>query len=166
MKIYISQYDSPLGRIFLASSDEGLVQVGLSTREKFSSEISRKHPSAELIKDDRKNQSVISQLDEYFQGKRKDFSLPILFDGTLFQKKVWQALTKIPYGQTVTYKDIAVKIGNPKAVRAVGNANNRNPLGIVVPCHRVIGTNGKLVGYGGGLDMKEKLLKLEGAILA
>ncbi|MEE9168363.1 MAG: methylated-DNA--[protein]-cysteine S-methyltransferase, partial [bacterium] len=101
----------------------------------------------------------------YFRGKRMTFSVPIRFDGTDFQNKVWHALTEIPYGQTVTYKEVAEKIGNPKAVRAVGNANNRNPIAIVVPCHRVIGADGKLVGYGGGLEMKEKLLKLEGAIL-
>ncbi len=102
------------------------------------------------------------QLDEYFQGNRKSFNVEICFNkGTEFQIRVWNALKEIPYGTTVSYKDIAEKIGNPKAVRAVGGANNKNPISIIVPCHRVIGKNGKLIGYGGGIDKKEFLLKLE-----
>lgn len=103
------------------------------------------------------------QLEEYFNGKRFEFDLPLHAIGTEFQKRVWEALTQIPYGETRTYKDIAIVIGNPKACRAVGMANNKNPLGIVVPCHRVIGSNNKLTGYAGGLDIKEKLLQLERA---
>ena len=98
---------------------------------------------------------------EYLDGKRKEFDFPYKMIGTEFQKKVWHALTKIPYGETRTYKEIATAVGNPKASRAVGMANNRNPIFIVVPCHRVIGANGKLVGYAGGLDMKDALLSLE-----
>lgn len=102
------------------------------------------------------------QLDEYFQGNRKSFHVHVCFNkGTEFQIRVWNALKEIPYGTTVSYKDIAEKIGNPKAVRAVGGANNKNPISIIVPCHRVIGKNGKLIGYGGGIDKKEFLLKLE-----
>ena len=101
------------------------------------------------------------QLSEYLKGERKTFDLPLNPKGTDFQKCVWRALCDIPYGETRTYKQIAEAIGNPKAVRAVGMANNRNPITIIVPCHRVIGTNGKLVGYGGGLEMKEFLLRLE-----
>ena len=101
------------------------------------------------------------QLSEYLKGERKAFDLPLNPKGTDFQKRVWRALCDIPYGETRSYKQIAEAIGNPKAVRAVGMANNRNPITIVVPCHRVIGADGKLVGYGGGLEMKEFLLRLE-----
>ena len=101
------------------------------------------------------------QLDEYFAGKRKKFDIPIKLDGTDFQIKVWKELLKIPYGETCSYLDIAKCIGNPKASRAVGMANNKNKIIIIVPCHRVIGSNKKLVGYACGLDVKEKLLELE-----
>lgn len=101
------------------------------------------------------------QLDEYFTGKRKEFDLPLAAKGTLFQKKVWNALCTIPYGETRSYKDIAIQIGNAKACRAVGMANHNNPIGIIVPCHRVVGADGKLVGYAGGLDRKQLLLELE-----
>lgn len=106
-----------------------------------------------------------AQLTEYFAGKRKVFDLPLEPHGTEFQKKVWQALREIPYGTTCSYGEIAAKIGNPKASRAVGGANNKNPIAIVVPCHRVIGANGSLVGYASGLQTKEALLKLEGILL-
>ena len=101
------------------------------------------------------------QLNEYLSGKRKEFLLPLRAEGTEFQKKVWEALQTIPYGQTRSYKEIAVQIGKPKACRAVGMANNRNPISILIPCHRVIGVDKRLVGYGGGLDKKVKLLTLE-----
>ncbi len=105
--------------------------------------------------------NVFSEISEYFDGKRKQFTFSLKPAGTDFQKKVWSALCDIPYGETRTYKEIAKAIGNEKASRAVGMANNKNPLHIVVPCHRVIGANGKLVGYAGGLAMKEYLLKME-----
>lgn len=104
---------------------------------------------------------VFRQLDEYFAGMRRDFDFPIRLHGTPFQEKVWAALRTIPYGETRSYGDIAAAIGKPKACRAVGMANHRNPICIVVPCHRVIGAGGALVGYGGGLDMKKGLLELE-----
>ena len=106
-------------------------------------------------------QQAAAQIAEYLAGARKEFSLPLALHGTDFQKAVWQALQKIPFGETRSYKDIAVMIGRPKAVRAVGMANNRNPISIIVPCHRVIGHDGSLVGYGGGLPLKEYLLNLE-----
>lgn len=105
------------------------------------------------------------QLTEYFAGRRQDFDLPLAGQGTAFQKSVWQALTRIPYGTTCCYMDIATAIGDRKAVRAVGAANGRNPIPIIVPCHRVIGRDGSLIGFGGGLDKKEWLLKHEGALL-
>lgn len=101
------------------------------------------------------------QLEEYFEGKRKKFDLALRLNGTSFQNKVWKALLNIPYAKTCSYKDIAKNIGNENASRAVGNANNKNPLPIFIPCHRVIGSNGKLIGYAGGLDIKIKLLELE-----
>lgn len=107
---------------------------------------------------------VYTQVQEYLEGKRTKFDFPYQLEGTEFQKKVWDALCNIPYGQTRSYKDIAEAIGSPKAYRAVGMANNKNPIAIAVPCHRVIGSNGKLVGYAGGVDMKEYLLKLESRI--
>lgn len=101
------------------------------------------------------------QLDEYFQGKRTTFSLPFKLTGTPFQLAVWKELQNIPYGQTTSYKEIAQKINKPKAYRAVGMANNKNPLPIIIPCHRVIGSNGKLIGHAGGLKLKNYLLELE-----
>ena len=101
-------------------------------------------------------------MQEYLNGKRKNFDIPIKLNGTQFQKRVWQALTSIPYGKIVTYKDIANLIGNKNAQRAVGMANNKNPIVIIIPCHRVIGANRNLTGYSGGLEVKKKLLKIEG----
>ena len=110
---------------------------------------------SELIKE------CFRQLKEYFEGNRKNFDLPIEPKGTEFQNKVWNELLKIPYGKTKSYKDIALAIGNEKACRAIGMANNKNPIPIIIPCHRVIGSNGKLVGYSGGINVKEKLLNIE-----
>lgn len=104
---------------------------------------------------------VYKEIMEYLNGKRKSFDIKYEINGTEFQKKVWKELTNIPYGETRSYKEIAVAVGNPKASRAVGMANNKNPIAIIVPCHRVIGSDGKLVGYAGGLDMKKALLTLE-----
>ncbi|MDE7404467.1 MAG: methylated-DNA--[protein]-cysteine S-methyltransferase [Lachnospiraceae bacterium] len=112
-------------------------------------------PETELLK------TAGTQLIEYFQGKRKEFSLPLSPQGTEFQKKVWEALCTIPYGQTRSYGEIATQIGNPKACRAVGGANNKNPIMIFIPCHRVIGADGSLVGFGGGLRAKRYMLDLE-----
>ena len=104
---------------------------------------------------------VKRQLNEYFRGERKKFDLPLALCGTPFQLKVWEALQTIPYGETRSYKEIAIQVGSPKGCRAVGMANNKNPIPIIIPCHRVVGGNGKLVGYAGGLDKKEYLLEVE-----
>lgn len=106
-------------------------------------------------------QETVKQLNEYFQGKRQIFDLPLDFEGTEFQHKVWQALLTIPFGETRSYKQIAEQIGNVKAVRAVGATNGKNPISIITPCHRVVGANGKLVGFAGGLENKDILLKIE-----
>lgn len=108
---------------------------------------------------------AIREINEYLIGKRRIFDLPIEPSGTEFQQMVWRELQQIPYGKTCSYKDIAKGIGNINASRAVGMANNKNPIPIIIPCHRVIGSNGKLVGYAGGLDLKEKLLQIEGIVL-
>ncbi len=106
-------------------------------------------------------ESAYEQLCEYLEGKRVFFDIPYTLTGTDFQKKVWQALCDIPYGEVRSYKDIAIAVGNPKASRAIGMANNKNPITVIIPCHRVIGSSGKLVGYAGGLEMKKYLLTLE-----
>jgi len=106
-------------------------------------------------------EECVSQLDAYFKGDLREFTLPFKIAGTKFQQTVWKTLLTIPYGETIPYKELAVRIGNPKAIRAVGGANNKNPISVILPCHRVIGSDGKLVGYGGGLDAKKFLLELE-----
>lgn len=106
---------------------------------------------------------VFNQLSEYFERERKSFKVPVEPDGTEFQLKVWKMVSKIPYGKTITYKELALRMGNENTIRAVGRANGANPIPIIIPCHRVIGSDGKLVGYRGGINLKEKLLKLEGS---
>ncbi|MCL1919189.1 MAG: methylated-DNA--[protein]-cysteine S-methyltransferase [Peptococcaceae bacterium] len=115
----------------------------------------------QLVQDDSANHETVEQVKEYLMGHRRDFTLPLHLYGTDFQKKVWRELLKIPYGTTKSYGDIARAVGTPRGPRAVGMANNRNPLGLIIPCHRVIGKNGDLVGYDGGVDIKAKLLALE-----
>jgi len=149
-EIYEIYYNSPIGIIKLASNNDSILFLDF-VEEK--SNINKDIPNI--------LQEACNQLDEYFEGTRKDFDLKLYFNGTDFQNKVWSELCNIPYGQTVTYKDMAIKIGNEKACRAVGNANNKNNIGIVIPCHRVIGSNGKLVGYAGELWRKEWLLDHE-----
>ncbi len=148
---------SPVGQLKLVADDHALVAV-LWQNEKVNRVI-----LPELIQDDVHPilVSTKQQLDEYFQGQRKVFDIPLNFQGTSFQKQVWQALIAIPYGETRTYQEIAVQMGNAKAVRAVGAANGRNPISIIAPCHRVIGSNGRLVGFAGGLENKHILLQLE-----
>lgn len=141
-------YDFPCGRLKIGYTDTAIRYV-LFTDEKGNGIPSELSELAAL------------QLTEYFSGKRKEFDLPLEPQGTEFRKKVWAALTEIPYGETRSYKDIAERIGNPKACRAVGGANNKNPISIIIPCHRVVGADGSLVGYGGGLDKKTMLLELE-----
>ncbi len=118
----------------------------------------------QLYNDDPFLFNVFTELDEYFELKRKKFSVQLDETGTSFQKKVWKELRKIPYGETASYKEVAINLGNPKAVRAVGNANAANPIPIITPCHRVINTNGNIGGYSAGIKIKEKLLELEGSL--
>lgn len=146
---YLGYYTSPLGMIRVINDEDYLLGLDFIDEE---------------LKQENKNkltENIIKQLSEYFIGERLEFNIPILLNGTEFQKNVWKELIKIPYGETATYKDIAVRIGNPKAVRAVGGANNKNKIAVVIPCHRVIGMSGKLVGYAGGITKKEWLLNHE-----
>jgi methylated-DNA-[protein]-cysteine S-methyltransferase len=150
--------DSPIGRLMLTS--DGTALTGLFM------EPSRKapHPCDGWVEDltAQPLAATARQLDEYFAGKRREFDLPLRFDGTVFQRRVWQELTEIRYGETWSYGQLACRIGNPSASRAVGLANGRNPISILVPCHRVIGADGSLTGYGGGLERKRWLLAHEG----
>jgi len=145
-------YEYPVGTIGIEEESGAISQVFFASDKSLADIKAEETP---LI------QKAAEQLFEYFDGKRKVFNLPLTLQGTDFQKSVWQALLSIPYGETCSYKDIAMVVGNPKASRAVGMANNRNPIAIIVPCHRVIGQNGSLIGYGGGLSTKQYLLDLE-----
>ena len=152
MENYYISISSPIGPLWLLQQDNAL--VGLHGAKPFDLEQYR-NTSTPLLLETQK------QLEEYFAGTRKTFDLPLSPKGTLFQQAVWQALREIPYGETRSYKEIAQTIGRPNACRAVGQANNRNPLMIVQPCHRVIGANGSLTGFAHGIDMKAFLLDLE-----
>lgn len=146
-------YNTEIGLIMIEENGKAITKLYFV--DKNDSVDTNEQNETELLK------LAINQLNEYLDRKRTSFELPLEPKGTEFQKKVWNALRGIPYGETKTYGEIAKIIGNEKASRAVGMANNKNPIAIIVPCHRVIGANGKLVGYAGGLDLKEKLLQLE-----
>ncbi len=154
--MYYCTYQSPMGEIALTANENGLSALAFQAGK---SPIT----CADMVQDESKFSDVIQQLSEYFQGTRKHFDLPLAPAGTNFQKQVWHALTAIPCGETKSYGWIAKSINNEKAVRAVGTANGANPIALIVPCHRVIGSNGKLTGYAGGLGLKAKLLMHEGA---
>lgn len=157
--VYWTTYKAPIGEILLVADDSGLRELhlpGLFAAHDATS--ARKSASAPLAK-------AVEQLEAYFAGELTQFDLPLVPEGTAFQLQVWRALADIPYAKTESYGSVAARIGNPKASRAVGMANNKNPLAIVLPCHRVIGSNGSLVGYGGGLWMKEWLLQHEAGVV-
>ena len=154
---YHTSFESPLGPLLLLSDGESL--TGLFMNE-------RGVPAGSVEDGDAAPFPLVrAQLAEYFAGQRQAFDLPITLRGTTFQRVVWAFLRDIPYGTTISYGELARRIGSPKACRAVGLANGQNPISIVVPCHRVIGSNGKLTGYGGGLPNKKTLLALEGSVL-
>lgn len=149
---------SPVGPLFLAASTEGLVRL------EFEARVQELNPRTNQLQESEEALApYLCELAEYFSGRRRAFSFPLDLRGTNFQIECWRALLDIPYGETRTYRDIARAIGHPHAFRAVGMANNRNPIAIVVPCHRVIASDGSLCGYGGGLDIKRQLLDLEQA---
>lgn len=159
MKIGYDIYDSPIGLIHVVVDEIGVKKVEIFEDDWI--EYKTKHES--IQKDVELCKEIIVQLDEYFKGKRKNFNVPLSIAGTEFRKKVWKALQDIPYGETRNYLQIAESIGNPKAVRAVGQANKNNQLPIIVPCHRVIGKSGNLVGFAGNRTPTQKLLlEIEG----
>lgn len=149
----IFYYNTKIGRIGIEENGIAITKLDFINKD-VQEEILEKNET-DLLK------RAINELNDYLDGKRSSFDLQLEPNGTEFQKKVWNALKEIPYGETRSYGEIAKAIGNEKASRAVGMANNKNPIAIIIPCHRVIGANGKLVGYAGGLDIKEKLLQLE-----
>ena len=153
MRTYTACYWSEIGPFEIVGTDEGIVTIRFNTDP--------------LVTDNNLPPSMtecLQQLDEYFKGRRQKFDVPLLLEGTDFQKAVWRQLQKIPFGQTASYGDVARAIDRPKAYRAVGNANNKNPVPLIVPCHRVIGSDGKLIGFGGGIWRKQWLLDHESSL--
>ena len=150
-------YETSFGSITIVSDGKSIIHV----KSESTGGNTKMLTAIGVNKADKLTDLAAAQLTEYFSGARREFDLPLDPQGTDFQKSVWKALQDIPYGKTKSYKQIAEAIKNPKACRAVGMANNKNPIWIIIPCHRVIGADGSLTGYGGGLGMKEKLLKLE-----
>src|SRR5262249_47372894 len=156
MRTYFATLEkTPVGALRLVGSEIGLSTVWFLRGRK------NEKPRDDWREDAAFFVDVTRQLHEYFAGTLREFDIPLLMEGTEFQKKVWKALQTIPYGETTSYGELAKKIGDPKAVRAVGAANGQNPIPIIVPCHRVIGSDGSLTGFGGGLENKRKLLELE-----
>lgn len=146
-------FDSPMGPIHISSYEGKITSIEFHTEH-----LDRKLPESEIEK------VCLSQLDEYFEGKRSEFTFSFDQEGTEFQQRVWKELTKIPFGKTISYHELAVRLGDAKVIRAAGTANGRNNIAIVVPCHRVIGSDGSLTGYAGGLEKKEWLLRLENSL--
>jgi methylated-DNA-[protein]-cysteine S-methyltransferase len=153
--VYYSWFASPVGCLLLAGSSARLSLVSFAAGKRARS------VDPEWRLDNSAFLEVVDQLQSYFAGERTNFDLPLLLEGTDFQKKVWTALQEIPYGETISYKKLAETVGSPKGVRAVGAANGANPIPIIIPCHRVIGHDGSLTGFGGGLPLKKQLLELE-----
>lgn len=144
-------YETIIGYLTISADEQGITDVSFGKR----------NPVHAVCEETPFIKQAVNELQEYFEGRRREFTVPLHPQGTDFQLRVWQVLRTIPYGKTWSYKQVATAAGNPNASRAVGMANNRNPIAIIIPCHRVIGANGRLVGYAGGLDVKEKLLEIE-----
>lgn len=144
-------YETIIGYLTISADEQGITDVSFGKR----------NPVHAVCEETPVIKQAVSELQEYFERRRQEFTVPLHPQGTDFQLRVWQVLRTIPYGKTWSYKQVATAAGNPNASRAVGMANNRNPIAIIIPCHRVIGANGRLVGYAGGLDVKEKLLEIE-----
>lgn len=144
-------YETIIGYLTISADEQGITDVSFGKR----------NPVHAVCQETPVIKQAVNELQEYFEGRRREFTVPLHPQGTDFQLRVWQVLRTIPYGKTWSYKQVATAAGNPNASRAVGMANNRNPIAIIIPCHRVIGANGRLVGYAGGLDVKEKLLEIE-----
>lgn len=164
--IHYTSIDTPIGKILIAKTEKGVCRIGLPSDddESFTNWTAIQFPNKNVIENPKALDNVINQLKKYFTGKLKKFSLPLDLQSSPFYKKVLMAVKNIPYGKTASYKQIANRIDNPKAARAVGNANANNPIPIIIPCHRVVASDWSLGGYGGGLTMKRWLLELEGAL--
>jgi len=156
--MYFRYHPSPIGQLLLAGDEQGLHLLHMDSAHPWQLAESWQPAGAQL-------DTVARQLDEYFEGRRQRFELPLAPRGTEFQRAVWWALQQIPYGTTTSYAQLAQRVGRPKAIRAVGTANGANPVAVSVPCHRVIGSDGCLTGFSGGLERKQQLLQLEGAWL-
>jgi O-6-methylguanine DNA methyltransferase len=161
-KVYYTSFDSPiLRKVFVASTEKGVYMVDFLTSEKVFLKALQERFLGEIVRDDRRNKEAVSQLKKYLIGRLKKFDCPLDLKGTPFEKRVWSELKKIPYGQTRSYQEVARAIGRPKAFRAVGNANGNNSLPLIIPCHRVIASNGGLGGFGHGIKVKKQLLDFE-----
>jgi len=163
--IFYSELNTPLGIITITANKTGVLRIDFGDYDSnhivINNWLKKWLDTNNIQQNDELLFASRQQLTEYFLGKRKEFNLPLLLFGTPFQKLVWQTLTNIPYGETRSYKEIALEINSPKSVRAIGGANHLNPIPIIIPCHRVIGSNGELVGYGGGIEIKKYLLEFE-----
>jgi methylated-DNA-[protein]-cysteine S-methyltransferase len=165
--VYCTSFDSKIGLIYIASTERGVCKVCLprQTKRDFLRWLREHFGDNEVIDNKSRNKEAIDQLVRYFNGRLAKFTVPVDPLGTPFQLRVWKELVKIPYGTTITYKQLARRLGTSKGFQAIGRANAANPVPIVVPCHRVVGTDGSLVGYSSGIKTKEFLLKLEGALM-
>lgn len=166
-KVFCTSFDSRIGHIYIASTERGLCKVSIpkETKKDFFKWLEN-HFEIDAVNDNKsRNKEYIDQINRYLNGKLVEFTLPIDLIGTPFQLRVWKKLIQIPYGTTTTYSQLAKRVGVPKGFQAVGRANGANPLPIIIPCHRVIGSDGSLIGYSSGVKTKEFLLRLEGAII-
>lgn len=165
-KIYYTSFSSKIGTIHVASTKSGVCKISIpaQTKKEFLSWLQKKYNGAELVETTAKNRQIIDELNRYFDRRLVKFHSRLNPIGTEFQRRVWSELKRIRYGKTICYKDLAKRVGIQRGCQAVGKANSLNPLPIVVPCHRVVGSNAKLIGYAAGLKTKEFLLRLEGAL--
>lgn len=162
--LYLNEYNSPIGSLYMLSSKKGLICLAFSMKE-IKDLLKKRFSGFEILKDSAVNKKVIKYLDAYFNGKKISLEIPLFLNGTEFQQKVWLELKEIPYGEVISYKELAERVGLKKGFQAVGQANSKNPFPIILPCHRVVTSDGKLGGYAGGLNKKKALLKLEGVEL-
>ena len=165
--VFCTSFESKIGLIYIASTDKGVCKISLPRQSKrdFLRWLRDNFDDMEVVDSKSRNREVIDQLTRYFNGRLARFTLPVDLRGTPFQLRVWKELTKISYGSTISYRQLARRLGTSRGFQAIGRANASNPVPIVVPCHRVVGANGALVGYSSGIKTKEFLLRLEGAIM-
>ncbi len=165
--VYCTSFDSKVGLIYIASTDKGVCKLSVprQTKKDFIKWLRENFDDSEVVDNKSRNRDAIDQLTRYFNGKLAKFTVPVDLHGTPFQIRVWKELQRIPYGSTISYKQLAKRLGTSRGFQAVGRANAGNPVPIVIPCHRVLGTDGSLVGYASGIKTKEFLLRLEGALM-